>query len=75
MAVVMPDHIREPTPVGIYSWDFATSIRTLFTLVRSEADSREQGNSADVHTFLFKCWSLASRLGPLWPHFGRMHPR
>jgi hypothetical protein len=27
MAVVRPDHSREPTPVGLYSWDFATSIR------------------------------------------------
>jgi hypothetical protein len=38
MAVVMPDHIRELTPVGIYSWDFATSITTSFTPVGNEAD-------------------------------------
>jgi hypothetical protein len=26
MAVEIPDDNREPRPVGIYSWDFATSI-------------------------------------------------
>ena len=26
MAVEIPDNNREPRPVGMYSWDFATSI-------------------------------------------------
>jgi hypothetical protein len=37
-AIVIPDHNREPIPVGAYSWDFATSIRTSFTPVGNEAD-------------------------------------
>jgi hypothetical protein len=36
----LPDHL------------YANRVRTLFTLVRSEADSREQCNSAYVNTFL-----------------------
>ena len=31
---------------------------TLFTLVRSEADSRERCNSADVHTFFLSVGAL-----------------
>ena len=50
-------------------------VRTLFTPVRSEADSRERCNSADVRPFLFKCWSLTSYLCPLWQRFGRMRGR
>jgi hypothetical protein len=53
---------------------WANCVSTVFTLVRSEADSRERCNSADVHTFLFQCWRLASCLGPLWQRCGRMHP-
>jgi hypothetical protein len=49
-------------------------VRTLFTLVRSEADSRDRGHSADVKAFVLKRWKLAFCLCPPWWLFKRVHP-
>jgi hypothetical protein len=38
----------------------------LLTPVRSEADSREWCNSADVNIFFPKRWELVSCLSPSW---------
>jgi hypothetical protein len=54
-----PDKAMEDPPCG------SNRAKITFASVRSEADSREWCNSADVRTFLLKRWELVSCLEPL----------
>jgi hypothetical protein len=69
---------RQQGMLGLLPEDVEVSVRarapTLFTLVRSEADSRERCYSADVKAFVLQCWRLASCLCPPWWLFERVPP-
>jgi len=78
LAVVGPQTCQYPRRTQ--QWSRRTTaygpnrVRTLFTLVRSKADSWERCNSADVKAFVLKRWKLASCLCPPWRLFKWVHP-